>query len=209
MFSTGYFTLFHYRGVPVRVHWSFPLGALFLGGFAFRPGFWLGFFALIVFHEMGHAFLVRVRRLRSLEIMVHGFGGYCRHEVGSAYDGAIIAWGGVLAQFLVLYVPAMVLIQLGYWPRTAFGADLASALTRYNLIMAAFNLIPVGGLDGQQAWRLPKMWWRRRKGAAKSKAKAKAKAQSHLSVVTETGESPEEMARRIATEALDQARRRN
>ncbi|MFK7999131.1 MAG: hypothetical protein AB8H86_06020, partial [Polyangiales bacterium] len=88
MFSTGYLTLFHYRGVPVKVHWSFPLGALFLGGFTFRPGFWLGFFALIVLHEMGHAFLVRLRRLRSLEIMVHGFGGYCRHEVGSAYDGA-------------------------------------------------------------------------------------------------------------------------
>ncbi|MFT5354568.1 MAG: stage IV sporulation protein FB [Polyangiales bacterium] len=207
MFSTGYYTLFRYRGVPVRFHWTAPLGAFIFSGFRFVPGFWLGFLMLIVIHEMGHAFLVRQRRLRSLEIMVHGFGGYCRHEVGSAYDGAIIAWGGVLAQLLVLGLPTVILIQLGLWPQTAFGAELASALTRTNLVLAALNLIPFGGLDGQKAWQLPKMWWRRRKGAAKSKANAKAK--SHLSVVTKTGESPEEMARRIAAEALDQGRRRH
>ena len=207
MFTTGYLTLFRYRGVPVRIHWTAPLGALIFGSFQFRPGIWLGFLTLVIIHEMGHAFLVRQRRLRSLEIMVHGFGGYCRHEAGSAYDSAIIAWGGVLAQLLVLGLPTLILVSLGLWPESAFGAELAYTFIRINLIMAAFNLIPVGGLDGQEAWRFPKMWWRRRKGAAKSKAKAKAKP--HLSVVTKTGESPEEMARRIAAEALDQARRRN
>ena len=207
MFSTGYLTLFRYRGVPVKVHWTFPLGALIFSRFRFVPGFWLGFFAIIVVHEMGHAFLVRRRRLRSLEIMVHGVGGYCRHEVGSAYDAAIIAWGGVLGQVLVLFVPTLILILLGAWPQTVFCADLATALTETNLMFAAFNLIPVAGLDGVQAWKFPKIWRRRREHAAK--AHNKAKAQSHRRGGAETGESPEEMARRIASEALDQARRRN
>ena len=207
MFSTGYLTLFRSRGVPVRIHWTAPLGALIFSSFQFRPGIWLGFLALVIVHEMGHAFLVRQRRLRSLEIMVHGFGGYCRHEVGSVYDGAIIAWGGVLAQLLVLGLPTAALVYLGLWPESVFGRDIAYTFMRINLIMAAFNLLPVGGLDGQKAWKFPKMWWRRRKGVAK--AKAKVKEQSHLSVVTKTGETPEEMARRIAAEALDQARRRN
>ena len=174
MFEKDYFTLGRLYGIPIKLHWSLPLGALFFSGFRFVPGFWLGFFGLILIHECGHAFLSRIRGLRVLEIQIHGFGGLCRHERGTPYDTAIIAWGGVLAQFLVLYLPAVALIHAGIWPAAAFGAELAEALTRTNLILIAFNLIPVGPFDGRAAWQLPRMWRLRRELKKEKKPENKA-----------------------------------
>ena len=54
VFARGYLTLARFRGAPVRVHWSTPIGALFFTRFAFLPGAWLGFFLLLLLHELGH-----------------------------------------------------------------------------------------------------------------------------------------------------------
>ena len=39
----------------MRVHWTLPVGALVFGQGRFVPGFWLGFFLLVLVHELGHA----------------------------------------------------------------------------------------------------------------------------------------------------------
>ena len=135
--------------------------------------------------------------------MIHGFGGHCRHEAGSAYDSAIIAWGGVLAQMLVLYVPTMILLQVGVWPANAFMYDFAHAMTEVNLIIALFNLAPFPPFDGHMAWRLPGMWMERRRKPKPNKAWKPSIARSEPT----NGESTEEIARRIAQDALDKARR--
>lgn len=209
VFSTGYFTIGRFQGVPIRIHWTAAVGAFIFGRLQIVPGFWLGFLTLIMVHEMGHAFLVRVRRLRALEIMIHGFGGHCRHEAGSAYDRAIIAWGGVLAQMIVLYVPAVLLISFGLWPSSRFMIDFAYAMTEINLVIALFNLAPFPPFDGHMAWRLPGMWMERRRVTKKGKAwKGKAvRAKRENKARPVSNESPEELARRIAQEALDKARK--
>ncbi|MEZ4248025.1 MAG: hypothetical protein R3B99_07280 [Polyangiales bacterium] len=81
MFSTGFWTIGRYRGIPIRLHWSIPLGALF-GRFAFVPGSgglrrscWCTSSA--------------TRSSRSddgsgvREVQVHGLGGVCIHQRGA------------------------------------------------------------------------------------------------------------------------------
>jgi len=39
--SRGWWTLARFRGAPIRVHWTLPLGALIWSGFRFEPAFWV------------------------------------------------------------------------------------------------------------------------------------------------------------------------
>src|SRR5215475_3555275 len=71
----GFLSLGRWRGVPLRVHVLTPLGALFFTGFRFEPGAWLGFFLVILLHEMGHALLVMRYRLHVSSIDLYPYGG--------------------------------------------------------------------------------------------------------------------------------------
>ncbi len=211
VFDTGYLNAGRVMGVPIRLHWSIPFGAFLFGRFQFVPGFWVGFFLLVVIHELGHSFLARRRGLQNLEIRVHAFGGGSVNERGSVYDQAIIAWGGVLAQILVLYVPTLLLTTLVPIPQIDFLRQLLSAFLFTNLFLAAFNLIPVAPFDGFMAWKLPKLWWARRKGSGRRKKKTKARRQRRASgppVKVIDGAKAEATAKEIARRALEDARRR-
>lgn len=160
--SRGWWTIARFRGAPLRLHWTLPLGALAWGHFQFLPAFWLGFVLLILIHELGHALLVLRYRLGLAEIAVHGAGGYCRHEhAGSPFQEAAIAWGGVLAQ-LAAFAICQIALWIGGPPTSASGALLASVFTTTNLWLIAFNLLPVEPLDGAKAWPLIPLWWAKR-----------------------------------------------
>jgi stage IV sporulation protein FB len=162
--SNGYLTLGHPTGVPVRVHWTLPLGAVFFSRFTWSPGFWFGFFLLILAHEMGHALLVKACRGTVVEVLIHGIGGECRHLGGlSELQGSIIAWGGVLAQ-LVLLIGALV-YRTFLGASSPFMAQLLAVWIDTNLTLIAINLLPIAPLDGAAAWRLPKLLHARRKRA--------------------------------------------
>jgi len=154
-FANGYLVLGRWGGAPVRAHWTLPLGAFFFGHLQFVPGFWLGFFLIILIHEMGHAFVVRRQRCRVISIDVHGIGGLCQWSGGATPIGrARIAWGGVQAQFLALLFTLVVTSLLGA-PSTAFAAQLVDAFTNTNVFIILLNLMPVPPLDGAEAWKLP------------------------------------------------------
>jgi hypothetical protein len=55
LFERGGVTLGRIAGVPVRMQWTAPLGAYVFTGFQFQLVSWLCFFALIIVHEVGHA----------------------------------------------------------------------------------------------------------------------------------------------------------
>jgi stage IV sporulation protein FB len=153
-FQGGYLTLGRWGAAPVRVHWTLPLGAFFFGHLQWVPGFWLGFFLVILIHEMGHAFVVLRQRARVLAIEVHGIGGVCRWTGDvSAVGRARIAWGGVQAQFFAL-LAALGARQLFGPPPSAFTAELLEAFTTTNILIIGLNLIPVPPLDGAEAWKL-------------------------------------------------------
>jgi hypothetical protein len=159
----GYLTLGRWRGAPVRAHWTLPVGALVFSQGRFVPGFWLGFFSLVLVHELGHAIMVRRQRQSVVSIDIHGLGGVCRWSGDpTAVARAWIAWGGVMAQGVAL-VAAYVLLAVAGPPETAFTGQLAYAFTSTNIWLIAINLIPVAPLDGAEAWKLPGLLARRRR----------------------------------------------
>ncbi len=150
----GHLRLGTLRGVPVRVHWTTPVGALFFTGFRFEPGAWLGFFLLVLIHEMGHAALVMRYRLHVLSVDIHGYGGVCRWAgQATGKQRAVIAWGGVLAQGL-LFGATWAVLTFVRVPRSELLAEIAYVFTSTNLYLAAINLLPFPPLDGANAWTL-------------------------------------------------------
>lgn len=164
--------------MPVRLHWTVLLGALFFSGFRLAPGAWLGFVTVILIHELGHAMVVRITRKEALGIDIHGFGGEC-HWTGNAtpIQRSAIAWGGIWAQ-LALFAVAMPLSIVVGGALGNFGGDLFRALTFTNLLLAFVNLLPIGALDGREAWKLPLLlvdkWQKMRKARAKVASRAAA-----------------------------------
>lgn len=156
----GYFTLGHWRGIPIRMHWVTPIGAFIFTRFEFVPVIWLGFALIVLVHEFGHALMVRWCEVTVLSIDMDALGGRCSWEgTVSPIQRALIAWGGVLAQ-LVLLAAVKIVDVTAEWPATLGGVPLLSMLTTTNLRIAAFNLIPFPPLDGWQAWQLIPLLYR-------------------------------------------------
>jgi Zn-dependent protease len=145
-------------GIPIRMHWAAPLCGLLWsaanGGFHFAPGIYAGYALVLLTHELGHAALVRLFGASVIGIEITIAGGEC-HWAGhlGPVRKAAIAWGGVLAQFALLVVAAVVSPLLPFL-RTDIGGDLLFALVVVNFITALCNLLPVGRLDGVEAWRI-------------------------------------------------------
>jgi Zn-dependent protease len=160
----GYLRVARFRDAPVRVHWTTPIGAFFfcgsLLGVGFVPAAWIAFVFLVIVHELGHAVLVRRYGLRVLSVDVHGLGGACQW-VGQTSDvnRAKIAWGGIVAQALLLVATTLVAPVVP--PNPAVG-QIVQTWTAVNLLVMAFNLLPLRGLDGAEAWTLFR--WRNVRG---------------------------------------------
>jgi len=112
--------------------------------------------ALILLHELGHAYFVRRERHAIHSVEVFPFFGFCHysHDLGMRPHWLISA-GGVLAQSLVL-LPAYALHQLvatsGNTELMRVVLPTTSVLTTTNLLLIAFNLLPIPGFDGAKVW---------------------------------------------------------
>jgi stage IV sporulation protein FB len=171
MVQNGYLRLGRIGGAPIRVHWSAPLVIVVLGfllnGFRFVPGAWLGILIVIVIHEIGHAVVVRAFGYHIWSVDIRGIGGVCKWENSATpIRRAIVAWGGVLGQAVLL---AIAFFSSLFLPRDTPGlvVELVSALIYSNLQIMVFNLLPIPGFDGVEAWKLfgrdgLPAWWRKR-----------------------------------------------
>ena len=139
----------------MRLHLLAPLvWLLYFGNVSPRslPGALLGLLVLIFVHELGHAVLVRRNGgwVQSIDFLP--FGGECSWEGSvSPLGQSVIAWGGVLAQALLLALVNGVLLVTGL-PEDPFLAALVHILTASNLFMIGLNLLPFPPLDGARAW---------------------------------------------------------
>ena len=79
------------------------------------------------------------------------FGLCCFQVPWSRYDHSVIAWGGVIAQMLVAIPLVVGLKVFGYSSFNSVNAVLV-VLGPYSLMVAVFNLLPIGRLDGAVAW---------------------------------------------------------
>jgi hypothetical protein len=155
MFDRGFWTVFRWRNSPVRLHWSLPLSALLFSRFRFEPAAWLGLLVLVLVHELGHGLLVRRYRLEVASIDLHGLGGECRYlGFPSEWQVSVIAWGGVLAQAVLLPVGFLVAPHIHH----PFLATMVTTFAWTNIWMIGFNLLPIPPLDGADAWKLFGLW---------------------------------------------------
>jgi Zn-dependent protease len=159
--NRGWLTLFRWRGIPVRAHWSLPVGAWMLSGFRIEPILWFATTLVVLVHEFGHAIVVRAAQQRVVSVDVHGFGGMCRwHGTATPIRRAAIAWGGVWAQMILLSV-TLAWFAISGAPETRVAELFESAFVNSNLWLMALNLVPIAPLDGAEAWPLPGLLFRK------------------------------------------------
>lgn len=158
-FENGYWKVAQWRGTPVLLHVSllaWPLFQFMLGYSAVAALLALpAFVVLMGAHEFGHAIMARRRGARAYSIRLYLFHGLCEYEVPWAQlDDVLIAWGGVLAQaVLLLAALALRFLFNHFLPQVAwFLQPVFSVLIGVNCYIALFNLLPIRGLDGRKAW---------------------------------------------------------
>jgi stage IV sporulation protein FB len=160
-FENGWLHVGRWRGAAVRLHWTVPVGAVCFSGFKFAPVFWLLFPALVLVHEFGHAWMVSRVGCRAISIDAHGMGGECAwYGDPTPFQRAAIAWGGVLAQALLL-VAVIVVDEVLQIPRSPFVNQARHVLYGTNTMMIVLNLLPLRPLDGAEAWPIVPMLWTR------------------------------------------------
>ncbi len=146
---------FRLFGFPVRVAVFFWLiAALFGQGIYAAFGLeylalWVAcFFASILIHELGHAFVFRWFGSNA-EIVLYGFGGYARaYPLRKAWQSLLMYSAGPGAGFLlagIVYVSG----QLTQWYQGSLAAALTySFLLWMNIVWGIFNLLPILPMDG-------------------------------------------------------------
>jgi hypothetical protein len=158
MFERGNLVLGSFRGARIRLHWTVLLGVLIFSGFHPSFGFLLAYPVLIFVHELGHALLVARFGHRVVGIELTGAGGECQWSGNSSpFEESVIAWGGVLAQSLLL---ALSLLWSWRVPvrSSALNWQVVSVFTHTNSYLMILNLIPVAPLDGARAWHIVTAW---------------------------------------------------
>jgi Zn-dependent protease/CBS domain-containing protein len=178
----GSIKLFQVAGIDIRMHLTFPLiliwGALnfglFLGlglqGAAFGVLVTLLLFAIVVLHELGHAFAARAYGIPVQRIVLLPIGGVAelgrlpsdpRQELVIAIAGPAVNFALAVVMWLVTLVspldnPLAAGPLLAIFTQGAL-ANPGEAVFRYmfvaNLFLGIFNLIPAFPLDGGRVLR--------------------------------------------------------
>lgn len=115
-------------------------------------------FGSIVAHEMAHAMIAKLEKIRTLEIRLHVFGGYARlaNEPKNAMAELRIAIAGPVASFLLgaIFMVCLLLTQVLIPGSLRFPLqEMFLYLFTGNVLLAMFNLIPGLPLDGGRVLR--------------------------------------------------------
>ncbi len=150
-------------GIPLRVHFTFPLILLLFGieGWAhggWRDATWGMFFVLVIFvcvvlHEMGHSLQARRYGVVVRDIVLLPIGGMARAEriPESPREEIVVAISGPLVNFTIAGIIALVMWILGA-PLFAED-DFFTNLLIVNLALGIFNLVPAFPMDGGRILR--------------------------------------------------------
>ena len=161
------------RGVDVYFHWTvFLIALLILLNAGRKP--WmtvtalLSFLGLLLLHESGHMIAAQRLGTHVREIRLYPIFGLCFFDPPwSRFDHCVIAWGGVLAQAVVAIPIVLYTSFFGFTRFDALNAVIA-IFGGYSLVVAVFNLLPIGRLDGAIAWFIfPEFFRRLRQRPAK------------------------------------------
>lgn len=161
----GSFRLFRYAGIDVFLHWSWFLVAVFEVSYRSRhytSPLWnvleyLALFLIVMLHEFGHALACRQVGGQADQIVLWPLGGVA-YVAPPQRPGATL-WS-IAAGPLVNVALAPVLLGLLFagtqmgWARSMPNAfAFVTTLSYINLLLLAFNLLPIYPLDGGQILR--------------------------------------------------------
>lgn len=148
------FRLGRVAAIPVEIRYSF----IFLLIFAFYGGILHGMganavivllvgFCSIFLHELGHAFVARLRHIPVLEISLHALGGETKLATlpHRPLDEFLIGAAGPVVSLLLAGI-----CGLWLWATGSFWAELCVVV---NLLIAGGNLLPALPLDGGRILR--------------------------------------------------------
>jgi len=152
-----------YFGIPVRIHFTFPLVLIVFGVEAWMSGGWLevlrallltlSVFVCVVLHEFGHSLQVKRYGIRVRDVVLLPIGGMARvdripevplQEIVVAISGPLVNFvlaAGIFGLMIVLDKP------IGPEP------DYLTSLFVINLVLGVFNLIPAYPMDGGRILR--------------------------------------------------------
>jgi len=151
-----------YFGIPVLIHFTFPLILIAFGAEAWVNGTWVdavravgliaAIFICVVLHEFGHALQVKRYGIAVRDIVLLPIGGMARAEriPEDPRQEIIVAISGPLVNFAL----AAILFGLLWINGTAIeeGGFVASLLL-INLVLGTFNLVPAFPMDGGRILR--------------------------------------------------------
>ncbi len=155
------------KGVPIRIHWTFPLLVVLVvlptsgrtTARSLAEGLiWIAtLFVCIVVHELSHSFVARRRHFSVRDIVLLPIGGVSEISglPGAPADELAIAIAGPLASVALALALALVAYASGavMWPPTIFAGAIVSRLMWANLLLAGFNLVPAIPMDGGRVLR--------------------------------------------------------
>ncbi|MDX1436746.1 MAG: site-2 protease family protein [Anaerolineales bacterium] len=173
------FQLFRLRGIPVRLHYTFPILLVLVAvQFAVLSGFQVvgalaGFlitmllFVIVLVHELGHSFAAQYYEIEVEEVVLLPIGGMAtlsdypsepKEELVIASAGPainLILAGSLMAVSLGIskIIPLELNLTLRYNVSSLAAGNILGYLIVANLVLAAFNLIPAFPLDGGRILR--------------------------------------------------------
>ncbi len=163
----GSVNVFSALGVPIRLHFTFLLLAIFLivlglSGTQSAPMnaiYIAALFLSVLLHELGHAAVAKRYGIRTLEIVMFPIGGLARlNRNPKAREELWIAVAGPLVNMLIAGVIFISLFRWGTilpWEQIVAASDgnLLQRIAVGNLILALFNLLPAYPMDGGRVLR--------------------------------------------------------
>lgn len=154
-------------GIPVRMHWSFPLFLVWIGisgfneerGALYEVVFALSIFLCVVLHEFGHALMARIFSVRTRDITLYPIGGVAMLErEARPRQELLIALAGPAVNLLIAFMLVPFVSQIFQSPPTSLDGELptfsfADRLFMTNLVLVIFNMIPAFPMDGGRVLR--------------------------------------------------------
>lgn len=159
--KTSSLTIFSFKEIPVRLHWSFILFLVWIG--LNDPGnlkdsllevvFVATIFGCVVLHEFGHALTAKVFGIRTRDITLYPIGGVAllEKEARPAQELLIAIAGPLVNVIIALLIYILVPTDL-----TAVTDDNITFIQRLflvNIILVLFNMIPAYPMDGGRVLR--------------------------------------------------------
>lgn len=165
-----------FAGIPVKIHWSFLLLILFLGGYGYLNQMdivdllWFGsvvasMFVCVILHEYGHALMAKRYGVKTIDIIISPIGGLARlqklpekpsEELKVAIAGPLVNIAIASILFISMYLINQDLSFLNSSPDLKSIQSVngfAGLLIGINLVLFVFNLIPAFPMDGGRILR--------------------------------------------------------